>query len=319
MKNISRKEWVIGFLVLGFLSGLLALGLARERKIVPAARLEVRQAFFIPAKAGERRVIGGLLLFFTRDVEIPPDSLPVEPVSKPENWVGYWTTGTIGEDIDPPGPPFTLLNGHRWEWIGSHWVDKGAVGYFRGGYPRAEQVGVQQAVSISAEDKVLDDYVEPGPLPVIEMPEPKGWVGTWNSGVLLTPYGTLDHPSKERTGPASTVVNGSYWYWVGRDTYPKSDPYKGWHWVRGEAAGHFRTVQAVPRAEQVVPQAIPSVPHYHGSVKSMVPGSGDGHYVGGVGSSHKGGHYVNPRTGNHYRNRQAGVPYLRLRKKSEGE
>jgi hypothetical protein len=44
--------------------------------------------------------------------------------------------------------------------------------------------------------------------------------------------------------------------------------------------------------------------------KSMVPGSGDGYYIGGQGSSHRGGHYYNPRTGNDYRDRKDGVPYF---------
>jgi len=35
--------------------------------------------------------------------------------------------------------------------------------------------------------------------------------------------------------------------------------------------------------------------------KSDVPGSEDGHYVGGTGSSRKGSHYENANTGNHYR------------------
>ena len=45
------------------------------------------------------------------------------------------------------------------------------------------------------------------------------------------------------------------------------------------------------------------------SVKSHVPGSHDGTYVGSSGSSDKGSHYVNPNTGNHYRDRAHGVPY----------
>jgi hypothetical protein len=45
------------------------------------------------------------------------------------------------------------------------------------------------------------------------------------------------------------------------------------------------------------------------SVKSHVPGSGGGTYVGSSGSSHKGSHYINHNTANHYRDRAHGVPH----------
>jgi hypothetical protein len=44
--------------------------------------------------------------------------------------------------------------------------------------------------------------------------------------------------------------------------------------------------------------------------KSQVPGSRDGHYVGGSGgSSHRNSDYVNPNTGDHYRDLADGVTY----------
>jgi hypothetical protein len=106
--------------------------------------------------------------------------------------------------------------------------------------------------------------------------------------------------------PASFFVNGRIYWWL-KDNNPEI----GWHWVEVTPSvgnGKEHTVRA-ERIKTPLSAGIPALGVGFRTVKSYVPGSGDGYYAGGVGSSHKGGHYVNSYTGNHYRNRARGVAY----------
>jgi hypothetical protein len=77
----------------------------------------------------------------------------------------------------------------------------------------------------------LDDYVSPKTWPAKELPKPKNWIGQWTLGYML---------ESAEGAPSETIINGHKWVWVGRDTYPKKDPFKGWHWVDKGAVGHFK-------------------------------------------------------------------------------